>query len=102
MPVDFFDVFLALVDKKELRRYFPTTRWRLIHWCPRLIVILLDAEIPEGDLIVCPGSGKYRIFGGMPLDGSDWRVVPRKSSDWDRIWRRGSIYKNTVNAASVK
>lgn len=76
--MDFFDIFLALMDEKQLRRHLATTGRCLIHRGPRLVIILLDTKVPKGNLVVGTRSGKYRIFGGMPLNGSDGCVMPRK------------------------
>ena len=77
MPMYLFDVLLTLVHEKQLRGNLALARSSIVlHHGSRLFVILLDGEIPEGDLIVGSGSSEDGVFGRVPFDRGDWGFVP--------------------------
>lgn len=91
MPVDLFDVLLALVHEEKLRGHLATALG-CVHGTG-LFVILLDGEVPERDLVVGTRGSENGIFGWVPLDGSDRCAVPGECSYRRRI-RRGTTRRN--------
>lgn len=94
VPVQLLDVLLALVDKQEL--------WRDIGQVAaagndavlavggrerrrgRLVLVLLDRQVPQRDLVIRARRGEHGGVGRVPFDRGDGRSVPGKVSD--RCW----------------
>ena len=76
MPVELLDVFLALVDEQELRGYLQRLAVGVEGGDGRLVLVLLDGKVPEGELVVRARRGEYGWVGRVPFDGSDRGGVP--------------------------
>jgi hypothetical protein len=76
VPVELLDVFLALVDEQELRGYLQRLAVGVEGGDGRLVLVLLDGKVPEGELVVRARRGEYGWVGRVPFDGSDRGGVP--------------------------
>ena len=82
MPMHLFDIFLSLMDEKQLGRN--TLQLSLRVCVPRRSVfgIFLNGQVPYSDLVVRTRSDKGTVFGGVPLDRCNWRFVPVEYCYW--------------------
>lgn len=100
MPVQLFNLLLTLVDEEQLRRqvlsennncttsilstslvYFVII-YRQLGVRGRGLVVLLEGQVPQGDLVVGSGRGKHCRISWMPLDGRHWRRVVFERGHW--------------------
>lgn len=73
VPMDLLYLLLSLVDKQQLGRdVLHRSRGVVL----LLILVLLDAQVPQGDLVVRAAGGKARVLGRVPLDRGDRGRVP--------------------------
>lgn len=84
----FLDIPLALMNEKELRGYFHSSFCCVVN--ARLLGILLYCQIPERYLIISARCSEDRVFSRVPLDRSNWLLVPSKMSNWCWVWITGT------------
>jgi len=75
--MNLLDVLLTLMDKEELRghsRLGAGGIGGLDNW--GFVLVLLDRQIPEGDLVVGSGSCENGGVGCVPFDRGDGCGVP--------------------------
>jgi hypothetical protein len=82
-----FDVFLTLVDEKQLGRDILQLSLRVCVTRRGVFGIFLNGQVPYCDLVVRTRSNKGTIFFGVPFDGCNWRFVPVEYSHWRGLFR---------------
>ena len=76
----FFDIFLSLMNEKELRGHLFSSSKRVVH--PQNLGVLFHSQIPKRDLIISARRSENRIFCWMPFNRGDGLLVPSKVGDW--------------------
>jgi len=76
VPVQLLDVLLALVDEEQLRRDLQRLPIGVDGGGGRFVLVVLDRQVPKGELVVRPRGGEDGRVGRVPLDRGDGRGVP--------------------------
>lgn len=82
VPMHLFDVFLSLVDEKQLRRHILQLSIRICVPRRNVFGIFFNGQVPYCDLVVRTRGDKGTVLCGVPFDGCNCRFMPVECSHW--------------------